>query len=795
MKDKSGVGIVLGVEKTSDRNITRGETIGSKMKEKVKDEADELKDLSEAVNKLNIAPESTSDVEEDDSEILANRGGKDGDKDDDSEFVERGPMHGQPVITTRKSYPNVPVMQPNGTYFPSNYSQQEPPYNTNGRRPYDDDCDDFGSSQPSKFVRPGLFPLPTTFQPGMFDSNATLNNLNQQANFPAFTNAGMPQQFYTQDFAPTSTIKMNNRMNGGEVTVQTQLPDITEADKLLDAIVPGNAFDLPTTNMTSMGNGMANLFQMTSQTDFNAQTYKDYRRPSETMSDSGVDSQSEGLGSPYSDRAVSPGSQTYMSPPSVDSACGLSPQHETQLVMGMSPPKYHGAPSPNYRATPSPSSGYGSPLMQMTEESQNSFSIDAEELKDVEEAFKHVIEDGERERERKKQIALNRQQQQLPNFMPHMMPQLQLGPPAPQLQPAVAPVLQNMGQPGQQIVMPNVTAANQPIIILPAGMRIVNPPPSKKREPRKILPKISGQQTSGSSTPNQAISTMAGPQPKGRVTAAGRQSSANRGPGGNRNENVDKEKQNKLLMIARRTVADMERMKLEKCDEEGDTYLHIAALLERLKREHLEYLVDIQNKKRQTPLYLAVCINQPYMVAMLIKYGANANFLAENLSTDGLTREVKAAIHVAASCGKEHHRTLVELLKAPDITINNCNNYGQTALHCAILAHGRMKKRADSTERTDSRQIIVTLINAGADPSAQDKKSGRTPLMYAIEQKNVDLVDTILKCVPKDKVKNVVKTQAFDGSSCIKIAEGEVHEYKQLMASVPSYPCAKNIKK
>lgn len=44
--------------------------------------------------------------------------------------------------------------------------------------------------------------------------------------------------------------------------------------------------------------------------------------------------------------------------------------------------------------------------------------------------------------------------------------------------------------------------------------------------------------------------------------------------------------------------------------------------------------------------------------------------------------------------------------------------------------------------------------------------------MYAIEQKNHELVETILRCVDPGKVKNVVKTQAFDGSSCLKIAEG-----------------------
>lgn len=43
--------------------------------------------------------------------------------------------------------------------------------------------------------------------------------------------------------------------------------------------------------------------------------------------------------------------------------------------------------------------------------------------------------------------------------------------------------------------------------------------------------------------------------------------------------------------------------------------------------------------------------------------------------------------------------------------------------------------------------------------------------MYAIEQKSLTLVETILRTVEPDKVKNVVKTQAFDGSSCLKIAE------------------------
>lgn len=55
----------------------------------------------------------------------------------------------------------------------------------------------------------------------------------------------------------------------------------------------------------------------------------------------------------------------------------------------------------------------------------------------------------------------------------------------------------------------------------------------------------------------------------------------------------------------------------------------VQALLERLHREKLETLVDKENLKRQTPLFLAVFINQPVMVAMFIRFQANVNSLAQ----------------------------------------------------------------------------------------------------------------------------------------------------------------------
>lgn len=55
----------------------------------------------------------------------------------------------------------------------------------------------------------------------------------------------------------------------------------------------------------------------------------------------------------------------------------------------------------------------------------------------------------------------------------------------------------------------------------------------------------------------------------------------------------------------------------------------IQALLERLEREGLDWLIDLENKKRMTPLYLAVLNNQPEMVEIFLKFNAEPNALAQ----------------------------------------------------------------------------------------------------------------------------------------------------------------------
>lgn len=117
--------------------------------------------------------------------------------------------------------------------------------------------------------------------------------------------------------------------------------------------------------------------------------------------------------------------------------------------------------------------------------------------------------------------------------------------------------------------------------------------------------------------------------------------------------------------------------------------------------------------------------------------------------------EVKAPIHVASSNGVDFLNTLNELLKSQDLSLNIANSEGKlrvsilvihqqkwkkywlqmellvwrdylfhwflflghTALHCAILAHGRPQRNGNGY--VNSLPIIEALIKAGADPNSQ----------------------------------------------------------------------------
>ncbi|KAH9514878.1 hypothetical protein Btru_021218 [Bulinus truncatus] len=233
-----------------------------------------------------------------------------------------------------------------------------------------------------------------------------------------------------------------------------------------------------------------------------------------------------------------------------------------------------------------------------------------------------------------------------------------------------------------------------------------------------------------------------------------------------------------LITLARRIVAEMLTSELEKKDVDGDTVLHVTvcrpgcldlvqALLERLVREQRDDLINARNYMGQTPLYLAVSSNHPKVVKILIEKNADVNPFAECRLPSGVV-EKSAAIHCASSRGEKYLQTLKELLKSPDINVDQFNSDGHTPLNCAILCHGKID--ADGNH-IDSIPIIQALIEGRANPNLQTQKSGKTSLMYALESRDINLIERIFQLVDPVNLPSYLKNNAFDGSTCQKIAD------------------------
>ncbi|BFZ13717.1 hypothetical protein BsWGS_16757 [Bradybaena similaris] len=336
----------------------------------------------------------------------------------------------------------------------------------------------------------------------------------------------------------------------------------------------------------------------------------------------------------------------------------------------------------------------------------------------------------------------------------------------------IPPINQKPKPPGQSqvfIMTTNGTVVT-PVFIMPQN----TPAKPASRTLRTLAPKDSTKQneksadvntkpSSGGNSPTSCSNANQGDKPPSVPASNGKKT------GGSSVE--------KLLNLARRLVAEMSTVDLKYKDEDGDTYLHVAvcradkfmvqALLERLVRETLTEMIDKQNLQGQTPLYLAVSTNNAEMVELLIEQGADVNPFAESTTSTG-SIEKTAAIHCASTKGEKHLDTLRALLKAPEINLNQVNSEGHTALNCAILAHG--KRNTDQTP-INSIPIIRTLLQAGADPNLQVQQSGKTALMYALESRDLDLIESTFQLVEPQKLPAFLKTQAFDSSSCYRIAE------------------------
>ncbi|XP_026571253.1 B-cell lymphoma 3 protein [Pseudonaja textilis] len=186
-------------------------------------------------------------------------------------------------------------------------------------------------------------------------------------------------------------------------------------------------------------------------------------------------------------------------------------------------------------------------------------------------------------------------------------------------------------------------------------------------------------------------------------------------------------------------------------DEDGDTPLHIAvAQGNLLAAQHLVILfdhgqrdLDIFNNLRQTPLHLAVIIAQPSLVKLLLSHGASPMVL---------DRHGQSALHLA--CEHRSLRCLQELLEGSPATLDlEARNFeGFTPLHLAVASLNR--------------DIVLALLDHGADVDAVDIKSGRSPLLHAVENNNLDMVELLLQHGAN------VNAQSYGGNTALHTASG-----------------------
>ncbi|XP_053207498.1 NF-kappa-B inhibitor cactus-like [Panonychus citri] len=207
-----------------------------------------------------------------------------------------------------------------------------------------------------------------------------------------------------------------------------------------------------------------------------------------------------------------------------------------------------------------------------------------------------------------------------------------------------------------------------------------------------------------------------------------------------------------------------------KQDAEGDTILHLAViqgvtnLVSYLIKEapSSEYL-DIANDEFQTPLHLATITKQYGIINQLVTSGAslfirdrNGNSPVHIACQNGDIMALKSLLSAkpritsdinSSSCSSttstsssssSSTSTSTSLSQSSIASPLNLKNYeGETSLHLAV--------------KTADKSLIEYLVNHGADINAQEGKSGKTVLHYAILQQKLDLIQFLIyncKCSP-----------------------------------------------
>lgn len=210
-------------------------------------------------------------------------------------------------------------------------------------------------------------------------------------------------------------------------------------------------------------------------------------------------------------------------------------------------------------------------------------------------------------------------------------------------------------------------------------------------------------------------------------------------------------------------------------DDDRDTLLHIVishhdlakiySLVEqqlKLSNPTEQRPFDVPNRYNETPMFLAVQQQLKEVVAYLLEAGADPN-------VQTLSPERESALHYASARGM--HDIVKILCSSRNTKINQLNGCGQTALHCAIANHGVLDEW--SKKIIDNRDVIVTLLKAGADPTLVDARNGRTIVHYAVETMDPQIIEVLKNNVDENTWTDLVNLADFSQEKPMDIFKTE----------------------
>ena len=196
------------------------------------------------------------------------------------------------------------------------------------------------------------------------------------------------------------------------------------------------------------------------------------------------------------------------------------------------------------------------------------------------------------------------------------------------------------------------------------------------------------------------------------------------------------------------------------------------------KKQYLRYRYDIIQQRIS---WMKWCIRSGYNI--MAKYLINEFYSDYSHFSDGYLDDKFLLIALE----NDNKEIITELLNnGADPNIKD-ETTGKTPLMMAIEKRNvelakellRYKKVSNPEEsyilliamENDNKELITDLLNNGADPNIKDETTGKTPLMMAIEKRNVELAKELLR--HKADTSNIKDN---NGRTAIDIAKGTEHK-------------------